>query len=60
MPQRIAPVIDPDTGLATEINPPAGGSWLRDADGGLTPADEATARGAGLDWATDARPDSNP
>lgn len=24
-------------------NPPSGGSWLRDEDGGLTPADEATA-----------------
>lgn len=43
---RIAPSTDADT----ELLPPAGGSWIRDADGGLTPADEATAKGAGLDW----------
>ncbi|MFM2056042.1 MAG: hypothetical protein RLY71_427 [Pseudomonadota bacterium] len=30
--------------------PQSGGSWARDADGGLRPLDEATAIGAGLDW----------
>ena len=46
--QRIPPqLLD---GKPAELTPPAGGSWTRDADGGLTPADEATARGAGL-WA---------
>lgn len=46
--RRIPPNIDPATGKPVELNPPTGGSWIRDADGGLTPADEATARGAGL------------
>ena len=36
----------------TEANPmpdpPCGGSWTREADGGLVPADEATAIRAGL------------
>ena len=38
----------------TEANPEplpqSGGQWLRDEDGGLRPADRATAEGAGLDW----------
>lgn len=50
MATRIEPVIDPATGLPVELNPPCGGSWLRDADGGLTPADQETAEAAGLDW----------
>jgi hypothetical protein len=33
-----------------ELLPPAGGSWLRQADGSLIPADERTAIGAGLAW----------
>lgn len=33
-----------------DMVPPTGGSWLRDADGGLTPLDEQTAHGAGLQW----------
>ncbi len=46
--RRIPPSTDTDTGKPAELNPPCGGSWARDADGGLTPADEATARAAGL------------
>jgi len=46
--RRIPPVLHPTTGNPLEMTPPAGGSWTRDADGGLTPADEATARSAGL------------
>jgi len=38
------------TNPINEQNPPAGGSWIRHADGSLTPADKATARGAGLAW----------
>lgn len=30
--------------------PQSGGQWLRDDDGGLRPADRATAEGAGLSW----------
>ncbi len=33
-----------------ELAPPSGGSWVRDPDGGLSPADAATAVAAGLDW----------
>jgi hypothetical protein len=33
-----------------EMTPPTGGSWRRDEDGGLTPLDEQTAYGAGLEW----------
>ena len=47
--QRIEPVLNAD-GQPVEINPPAGGSWVREADGGLRPADAATAAGAGLEW----------
>ncbi|ACB34505.1 hypothetical protein Lcho_2239 [Leptothrix cholodnii SP-6] len=50
MDKRIAPVIDAETGKVIELNPPCGGSWLRDADGGLTPGDAATAKAAGLQW----------
>jgi hypothetical protein len=49
MSTRIEPKTD-DDGRPVELTPPAGGSWLRDADGGLTPANEPTAIGAGLDW----------
>lgn len=49
MPHRIPPQVAADGGVA-ELNPPTGGSWLRDADGGLSPADETTAVQAGLDW----------
>ena len=49
MPHRIPPQLDAE-GKTLELNPPCGGSWLRDADGGLSPADAATAAGAGLDW----------
>lgn len=50
MDKRIEPVIDADTGKTIELNPPTGGSWRRDADGGLTPLDEQTAKGAALQW----------
>ena len=50
MAKRIEPVIDPETGKPVELNPPCGGSWQRDADGGMTPADEQTAKAAGLQW----------
>lgn len=50
MAKRIEPVIDPETGKPVELNPPCGGSWQRDADGGLLPADEQTAKAAGLQW----------
>lgn len=33
-----------------EAMPPCGGSWVREADGGLRPRDEATAKDAGLHW----------
>lgn len=46
-PTRIAPTAD-----NPEPRPPCGGEWLRDADGGLTPADAATAAAAGLAWQT--------
>lgn len=42
---RIEPAED-----GSEIDPPHGGSWIRDADGGLVPADQSTAEGAGLAW----------
>lgn len=34
-----------------EPMPGIGGNWLRHPDGGLAPADEATALAAGLGWA---------
>lgn len=46
-PSRILPRTGAD-GKPLDIDPPAGGSWLRDPDGGLRPADETTAAGAGL------------
>jgi len=49
---RIEPQFDAD-GEPLPITPPAGGSWRLDADGGLTPLDESTARGAGLSWPAD-------
>lgn len=46
----------------TEANPmpdpPCGGSWNREADGGLAPADLATAIRAGLVPAPDATPEA--
>lgn len=46
MPIRAIPApADPD---APPINPPCSGSWRRLADGSLLPADEDTARAAGL------------
>ena len=33
-----------------EAMPPCGGSWQREADGGLRPRDESTAKDAGLHW----------
>ena len=35
--------------------PPSGGFWRLDPDGGLTPLDESTALGAGLQWPADAK-----
>lgn len=45
-PQRIEP-----TEGNPEPLPPVGGLWSRDEDGGLRPADRATALAAGLAWA---------
>lgn len=45
LPARIEP-----TEASPEPAPPTGGNWLRHADGGLAPADESTARAAGLRW----------
>ncbi|MCU0963536.1 MAG: hypothetical protein MUF08_00430 [Burkholderiaceae bacterium] len=44
LPVRLAPR------RGVELNPPCGGRWLRDADGGLSPADQETAAAAGLAW----------
>ena len=54
MPTRIAP-----TTACPEPTPPAGGTYIREADGGLRPADQATATAAGLDW-TDPTPATQP
>ncbi len=51
MPIRIEPQYA--DGRPIDLDPPSGGSWIRDPDGGLTPADKATAVGAGLDWGAD-------
>lgn len=40
---RIAPTVD-----VPHPQPPTSGNWVQDEEGGLTPADEATARTAGL------------
>ncbi len=45
MATRIEPLPD-----GSDQGPPCGGSWQRDADGGLTPLDAATALAAGLHW----------
>lgn len=45
MPKRIEP-----TEQNPEPLPQTSGAWRRDADGGLTPLDEATAKQSGLDW----------
>lgn len=47
--QRIEPRLA-ENGHSLELSPPCGGRWLRDADGGLRPADTDTARAAGLAW----------
>lgn len=44
-PTRIPPAAD-----GSDVTPTAGGSWTRDADGGLTPGDAQTAHAAGLRW----------
>ena len=49
LPTRIEPVLD-DKGQAVELHPPGGSRWIRDADGGLTPADADTAAAVGLAW----------
>jgi len=48
-PTRILPDAD-----GHEPTPPAGGRWVRDLDGGLTPADAQTAHAAGLAWGDEA------
>lgn len=48
--------VEPTPGV--ELNPPCGGRWLRDADGGLTPADAPTAAAAGLAWPAAEQTDS--
>jgi len=46
MPIRAIPApADPG---APPLSPPCSGNWLRQADGSLLPADESTARAAGL------------
>lgn len=40
----------PPSGGPSPVMPPTGGSWTRDADGGLTPGDAQTAAAAGLTW----------
>lgn len=49
LPARIEPRMDSD-GSPIDLTPPTGGRWIRDEDGGLRPADAATARDAGLAW----------
>ena len=58
-PTRIEPRHDAN-GRPMDLDPPSGGSWIREADGGLTPADQATATGAGLAWGADPQPDPEP
>lgn len=41
--------IEPSEGNPEPL-PPVGGMWSRDEDGGLRPADRATAEAAGLHW----------
>ncbi len=41
--------IEPDA-EGREVMPPCGGSWVREEDGGLRPADKETAEAAGLAW----------
>lgn len=45
LPARIEP-----TESVPEPLPVTGGKWVRQVDGGLAPADESTARAAGLRW----------
>lgn len=49
LPGRIEPQHD-ENGQPIELTPPHGGSWIREEDGGLRPADQHTAEGAGLAW----------
>ena len=46
---RIEPRLG-DDGQPVYLDPPCAGRWLREADGGLVPADAATAAAAGLAW----------
>ena len=46
-PRRIEPQLDAQ-GRPLELNPPCGGEWMREADGGLVPLDRFAAEGAGL------------
>lgn len=46
---RIEPVLGGD-GKPVDLHPPGGSRWIRDADGGLTPADRSTAEAVGLAW----------
>lgn len=50
----------PPTAAVPAPNPACGGRWLRDADGGLTPADEPTATAAGLRWPAEPPADPDP
>ena len=54
MPIRSIPPIE-----GQEAVPPTSGNWLRAEDGTLTPADEATARTAGL-WDDEPAPEPTP
>lgn len=59
----MTPTRIPPTAATPEPRPPCGGTWLRDADGGLTPGDADTAQAAGLAWsppAADARTADTP
>ena len=50
LPARIQPLPAGADGKVPDLFPPCGGSWRRDADGGLTPLDAATAQAAGLSF----------
>lgn len=51
-PTRIEPKLV--GGMVVDQDPPCGGSWMRDHDGGLTPLDKYAAEGAGLAWGAEA------
>lgn len=48
--QDAAPARIEPTKSMPQPMPATGGKWVRQADGGLAPADESTARAAGLSW----------